>query len=88
MCCRAGKFVSRGAQDAAHLSRIGPAITQQDAEAAGQGDAAWGWCDATRPNETWAMNLVQDQLATGRKLHVRTIVDTFQRFPPALEPGF
>ena len=43
---------------------------------------------ATRPNETWAMDFVHDQLATGRKLRVLTIVDTFSRFSPALEPRF
>ena len=42
----------------------------------------------TRPNETWAMDFVHDQLATGRKLRVLTIVDTFSRFSPALEPRF
>src|SRR6185369_915335 len=43
---------------------------------------------ATRPNETWAMDFVHDQLATGRKLRVLTVVDTFSRFSPALEPRF
>jgi len=43
---------------------------------------------ATRPNETWAMDFVHDQLATGTKLRVLTIVDTFSRFSPALEPRF
>ena len=43
---------------------------------------------ATRPNETWAMDFVHDQLATGQKLRVLTIVDTFSRFSPALEPRF
>jgi putative transposase len=43
---------------------------------------------ATRPNETWAMDFVHDQLATGRKLRVLTIVDTFSRFSPALEARF
>ena len=42
--------------------------------------------NATRPNETWAMDFVHDQLATGRKLRVLTIVDTFSRFSPALQP--
>ena len=44
--------------------------------------------NATQPNETWAMDFVHDQLATGRKLRVLTIVDTFSRFSPALEPRF
>ncbi len=43
---------------------------------------------ATRSNETWAMDFVHDQLATGRKLRVLTIVDTYSRFSPALEPRF
>lgn len=43
---------------------------------------------ATRSNETWAMDFVHDQLATGPKLRVLTIVDTFSRFSPALEPRF
>ena len=43
---------------------------------------------ATQSNETWAMDFVHDQLATGRKLRVLTIVDTFSRFSPALEPRF
>ena len=43
---------------------------------------------ATRSNETWAMDFVHDQLATGRKLRVLTILDIFSRFSPALEPRF
>jgi len=45
-------------------------------------------CSATRSNETWAMDFVHDQLATGRKLRVLTIVDIFSRFSPAVEPRF
>jgi len=41
---------------------------------------------ATRSNETWAMDFVHDQLATGTKLRVLTIVDTFSRFSTAIEP--
>jgi putative transposase len=44
--------------------------------------------NAARPNETWAMDFVHDQLATGTKLRVLTIIDTFSRFWPALEPRF
>jgi putative transposase len=40
---------------------------------------------AVRPNEAWAMDFLQDQLATGRKIRVLTIVDTFSRFSPALD---
>jgi putative transposase len=41
---------------------------------------------ASRPNETWAMDFVHDQLATGTKLRVLTVVDTFSRFSPAVVP--
>jgi putative transposase len=34
------------------------------------------------------MDFVHDQLATGRKLRVLTIVDIFSRFSPAVEPRF
>ena len=40
---------------------------------------------ATRSNETWAMDFVHDQLATGRKIRVLAIVDTYTRFSPAVE---
>jgi putative transposase len=43
---------------------------------------------ASHANETWAMDFVHDQLATGRKLRVLTIIDTFSRFSPAVEPRF
>ncbi|WP_441351275.1 MULTISPECIES: IS3 family transposase [unclassified Tardiphaga] len=44
--------------------------------------------DAVQVNETWAMDFVHDQLATGRKIRVLTIVDTFSRFSPAVDPRF
>jgi putative transposase len=34
------------------------------------------------------MDFVHDQLATGRKLRVLTIIDTFSRFSPAIKPRF
>jgi len=43
---------------------------------------------AVRSNETWAMDFVHDQLATGRKIRILTIVDTFSRFSPAVDPRF
>lgn len=43
---------------------------------------------ATRANETWAMDFFHNQLATGRKLRVLTIVDIFSLFSPVLEPRF
>jgi putative transposase len=44
--------------------------------------------EARQINETWTMDFVHDQLATGRKIRVLTIVDTFSRFSPAVDPRF
>lgn len=44
--------------------------------------------DATQPNETWAMDFVHDQLAMGRKIRILTVVDTFTRFAPVIDPRF
>ncbi|TWG96324.1 helix-turn-helix protein [Mesorhizobium sp. J18] len=33
--------------------------------------------EAVGPNDVWAMDFVHDQLATGRKIRVLTVVDTF-----------
>jgi hypothetical protein len=35
--------------------------------------------EATRAHETWAMDFVHDQLATGSKLRILTVVDLFSR---------
>ena len=43
---------------------------------------------ATRPNDVWAMDFVHDQLATGRKIRVLTVIDTFSRFSPIIDPRF
>ena len=32
------------------------------------------------------MDFVHDQLATGRKIRVLTVVDTFSRYAPAIDP--
>ena len=34
------------------------------------------------------MDFVHDQLATGTKMRVLTIVDTFRRYSPAIEPRY
>lgn len=44
--------------------------------------------DAVQSNDVWAMDFVHDQLATGRKLRVLTVVDTFSRFSPVVDPRF
>jgi putative transposase len=43
---------------------------------------------ATEPNERWAMDIVHDQLATGRKSRVFRVVDTFSRCSPIVDPRF
>jgi putative transposase len=56
-----------------------------------------GRCAASCSNEVWAMELppfgrclrlVHDPLATGSKLRILTVVDTFSRFSPAVVPRF
>ena len=44
--------------------------------------------EAVGPNDVWAMDFVHDQLSTGRKLRVLTVVDTFSRYVPVLDPRF
>lgn len=44
--------------------------------------------EAVGPNDVWAMDFVQDQLATGRKLRILTVVDTHSRLCPAVDPRF
>ncbi|MEQ9815472.1 MAG: IS3 family transposase [Azospirillaceae bacterium] len=43
---------------------------------------------AVGPNDVWAMDFVHDQLATGRKLRVLTVIDTWSRYVPVLDPRF
>ncbi|NVN13248.1 IS3 family transposase, partial [Nguyenibacter vanlangensis] len=43
---------------------------------------------AAHNNDTWAMDFVHDQLATGRKIRILTVIDTFSRFSPATDPRF
>ena len=43
---------------------------------------------AAAPNETWAMDCAHDQLAPGRKIRALTVVDTFSRFSPTIDPLF
>ena len=40
------------------------------------------------PNDVWAMDFVHDQLATGRKIRILTVVDTFSRYVPVLDARF
>ena len=47
-----------------------------------------GRCAASRINDVRAMDIVHDQLATGPKLRILTVVDTFSRFSSAVVPRF
>lgn len=47
-----------------------------------------GRCTASRVNDVWVMDFVHDQLATGPKRRILTVVDTFSRYSPAVEPRF
>lgn len=47
-----------------------------------------GCCAASCSDELWAMDEVHGQLATGSKLRILTVVDTFTRFSPAVVPRF
>lgn len=42
----------------------------------------------SRSNEVWAMDFVHDQLETGRKVRILTVVDAFSRFSPAIDARF
>ena len=44
--------------------------------------------DAVGPNDVWAMDFVHDQLATGRKIRILTMIDTYSRYVPVLDPRF
>lgn len=44
--------------------------------------------DAITPNEVWTMHFVHEQLATGRQLRILTVVGTFSRFSPVIDPRF
>jgi putative transposase len=47
-----------------------------------------GRSDAVHSNEVWAMDFVHDPLATGPRLRILTVIDTFSRFSPAIVPRF
>ena len=44
--------------------------------------------ESSYTNQVWAMDFVHDQMATGRKLRILTIIDMFSRFSPATYPRF
>ena len=42
--------------------------------------------DALHANDVWAMDFVHDQLVTSRKLRILTIIDTYSRYAPVIDP--
>ena len=44
--------------------------------------------DATRPIETRAMDFVHDLFAMGTKIRILTVIDTFSRYAPVIDPRF
>ena len=70
------------------LEGVGHAAEKQDAEAAVKAKLREDRAEAVGPNDVWAMDFVHDQLATGRKIRVLTVVDTFSRYAPALDTRF
>src|SRR5829696_139951 len=66
-------------------------MAQESAEAAGEGEAEGRLAHGVlfeRSLDTSAMDFVHDQLATGSKLRILPVEDTFTRFSPALVPRF
>lgn len=49
------------------------------------GEAARRRTEAVGPNQVWTMDFVHDQLATGKKLRLLIVVDTFSRYVPVLK---
>ena len=43
---------------------------------------------SSRPERRLGDGLVHDQLATGKKIRVLTVIDTFSRYVPVLDPRF
>jgi putative transposase len=81
-----GRLADQSKEDAADLSWLGLQLCNKTPRRRLKAKLQEDRRNATRPNETWAMDFVHDQLATGRKLRILTIVDTFSRFSPALVP--
>ena len=44
--------------------------------------------EAVAANDVWVMDFVHDQPATGRKIRILTVVDTFSRYVPVLDARF
>lgn len=69
------------------LQRVGSATEEQASQAPGESEASVR-SSTVGPNDVWAMDFVHDQLATGRKIRILTVIDRFSRNVPALDPRF
>lgn len=70
------------------LQSDGTPTAQPGTQAPGESKLREDRTEATRRNKNWAMDFAHDQLVTGRKIRVLTILDTFSRFSPATDPRF
>ena len=70
------------------LQRIGPATAQQDAQEKSEGEAAQRSSRSFHIQRDLGLDFVHDRLATGQKIRVLTVVDTFSRFSPVIDPRF
>jgi putative transposase len=75
-------------EDPSDLHEFGPATAQQDAEEKSEAKLRDDRRAASTSNEIWAMDFVHDQLAAGQKIRLLTVVDTFSRFSPVIDPRF
>ena len=44
--------------------------------------------EATGSHDVWAMDFVHDQLASGHKIRILTVIDTYSRYSPVIDPRF
>lgn len=68
------------------LQGLGPATQEKDTKHRVKAKLREDRRVAVGPNDVWAMDFVYNQLATGKKLRVLMIVDTFSRYVPVLDP--
>lgn len=68
--------------------RVKAKLRDDRAEAAGPNDVWAMHCHDRRCGASPQVDFVHDQLATGRKLRVLTVVDTFSRYVPVLDARF
>jgi putative transposase len=75
-------------EDTSDLQRVWPLVAQQASKASVKAKPRDDRQAAISPNDVWAMDFVHDQLATGKKLRILTVVDTRSRYCPATDARF